>query len=478
MIEFFTLSWESHIFIIFILGLCVFSQTLALVLKFFRYELNKRHVFENLFEVFILIEILVFSLLYGQMVNAYKNGIVVETGYENIRIIIFIVILILAIFLSIRLKRTFFLSTIGVALISLPIMEGFIGNLYPWFFLGALIFFLIRSIQSAISSIIAIRTNISSLSIAHAMDNLPAGVLFSERNGYIILSNHQMQNLMIAITGKVCRNSLDFYEVLVSNKISTRYKKLDLDEQKVYLLRDGTAWIFTKTDISFFMESYIHISAADVTQLWILTSKLQLQDQELREKSEELKTTIANLHILSREKAIDNAKIRAHDILGQKLSLLLRMIQNEADLDYDLLISISKGLLEELKSDKDEAQAYDELKNIQGVFTAIGVEIKFKGKLPEDNHQAHLFIDIIRESSTNAVRHGFASEINIECKLVDNEYKLTINNNGYTSIKPITPGSGIKLMRKKVCEQNGNLDIVHHPIFTLSVDLPGGEEGG
>lgn len=476
MIKFFNLSATTHIFITFILGICVLAQTLALVLNFFRHRRTITWAFESFLEISILSEILIFSLLYGQIVNAYNIGFIVPTGYENIRIFVFLVILILVLVVSILTKNLLGLSVIPITLISLPVIENIIGPTFPWLFIGALIFLLVRSIMICIFSVIAIGTTISALSVTRAIDTLHTGVLFSENDGNTLLSNRQMQNLMIAITGKVFRNSIEFYDILLSDKYSSSYKKADLDGQMVYLLADGTAWMFNKTDIFFLMKNYIHISVADVTELWKLTAKLQVQDQELRHKSDELKQTIANLHILSKEREIDNAKMRAHDILGQRLSVLLRIIQNASNLDYDLLTSLSKGLLAELKAEQSEIGAYDELTGIQQIFSAIGVAIEFEGELPDDTQQASLFVDIIRESSTNAVRHGFATQINIKTELKENEYKLTINNNGHTTTTPIIPGGGIKVMRKKVSAQGGNLNITHHPLFALSVVLPGGDK--
>lgn len=475
MIEFFTLSWGGHIFIIFILGLCVLAQTLTLLLSFFRYSATRTRLLKSSIEISILFEILLFALLYGQMANGYRDGILVATGYENIRILVFLVILILIIVESIGMKDLWLLSLIPASLISLPIMENSLGHVFPCFFVAALIFFLVRSIKLCISSVVGIKTNISALSVTRAIDTLHTGVLFSEKNGYILLSNYQMQNLMIAITGEVFRNSIEFYDRLLSQEDGLRYKNVELDGQRVYLLNDGSAWIFTKTDIFFKMKSYIHISAADVTELWTLTTKLQCQNQELSHKSIELKRTIANLHILSKEREIDNAKIRAHDILGQRLTVLLRIIQNESNLDYDLLTSLSKGLLGELKAEKIKIGPYDEIKSIQEIFAAIGVVIDFEGELPNNTKQSSLFVDIIRESSTNAVRHGLATRINIKLELIENEYNLTIKNNGHTRLNSITPGSGIRVMRRNVSAQGGNLNIIPHPIFTLSVVLPGGD---
>ena len=310
----------------------------------------------------------------------------------------------------------------------------------------------------------------------HAIDTLHTGVLFCENDGYTLLSNYQMQKLMIAITGRIFRNAIQFYEMLVSDQYESRYKKAELDGQMIYLLPDGTAWMFTKTDIPFRMKNYVHISVADVSGHWNLTTRLQQQNQKLRRKKDELTKTIANLHIFSKEREIENARMRAHDILGQRLTVLLRTIQDENNIDYDLLTSLSKGLLDELKAEKSETRPYDELESIQQIFAAIGVDINVEGQLPDNVEHAGLFVDIIREGSTNAARHGFASKINVVTEATEDAYNLTITNNGHTTTVPITPGGGIGVMRKKVNAQGGNLDIRQHPLFTVSVVLPGGDQ--
>lgn len=410
------------------------------------------------------------------MVSGFKNGIFLSVEYEKIRVAAFITILALAITVCFLNRTLLPLIVVLLTFISLPAVENFVGPYFPGLFLGTLIFFLIRGIIICISSLITIKTNISAFSIIQAVDTLHTGVLFSESDGYTVLSNHQMQRLMLLLTGKVFRNSIKFYEALSSDEPSSRYEKVELEGQGVYLLTDGTAWMFTKTYITLPMKKYIHISAADVSENWALTSKLQNQNLELRRKSRELKDTIANLHTLSKEKELDNAKMRAHDIIGQRLTLLLRMIQTEDSLDYDLLTSLSKGLLEELKAENNEQNIFEELKRIQQIFTPIGVDIKIKGLLPDKEEQASLFVDIIREASANAVRHGFATEVNIEIEKNENSYIMLISNNGHTITNFITPGSGIKAMKNNIESQGGDLEIIPYPQFKLRVNLPGGEK--
>ncbi len=471
--EFFMFSWESRMLITVLLGFCILFQTLAIIFNFYRNRFNRRLIFKNLLEIAILGEILLFSLLHGQVVNGYKNGFVVPTGHENMRIIVFYVITVLVIIVCFLNKAVLPLSIIPIIGVSLPISEVLLRTAFPWFFIATLIIFLGRSIKICTSSMTVIGKNISALSVIRAIDSLDTGVLFSKKDGYTLLANQQMQKLMIAMTGKIFRNAIQFYETLISKGYESRYSKIKIEEKIVYILPDETAWMLTKTDVLIRMKNYIHISLANVTELWRLTIQLQIQDQELRRKSDELKETMKNLHILSKKKEIENAKMRAHDILGQRLSVLLRIIQSDHEIDYELLRSLAKGLVAELRAEQNDKTPYDELKSIQQIFDTIGVDIQFEGQLPDNAQQADLFIDIIREGSTNAVRHGFATQVNIKSEVIKNTYHLTIKNNGYITQDPIVLGGGISVMKKRVNGQGGQLDIIQSPMFTLYVIMPG-----
>ena len=281
MIELFAASAATRLVITFILGLCFLFQTLAIMLNYYRHDRTTRRVFENLFELSILGQIFLFATLHGAVVNGFRNGIFLSVGYENIRISAFIVILVLAIIVCFFNRTLLPLIVVVATLISLPVIENVVGPYFPGLFLGSLIILLIRSIIICISSLITIKTNISAFSINQAVDTLHTGVLFSKSDGYTVLLNDQMQRLMLLLTGKVIRNSKKFHEILTSDNPSSRYEKVELEGQSVYLLNDGTAWMFTKTDIPLPMKKYIHISAADVSENWALTAKLQKQNIEI-----------------------------------------------------------------------------------------------------------------------------------------------------------------------------------------------------
>lgn len=475
MIEFLSFSLNFRLVIVLLLGVCILTQTFALVVTYYRARIGKLPFFENLLEMSILLELVVFVVLYGQLMNGYKIGLVILSGYKILRITVFLSISVLAITVSYLKKTGLPLFALLAASITLPIIERALNARYPWVFIIALVLFLLRSVVICIRSIQSIRTTISALSVVQAIDTLNTGLLYSENNGRILLSNYKMQDLMISLTGKFYRNATAFFDYLVSPPTNSKFAQVELEGQMVCLLPDNTAWMFTKSDIIFHQKKYSHISASDVSEQWALTVELQQKHQVLKDGSNMLNQTIKNLHILCREKEIEHAKTRAHDVLGQRLSVMLRTIQNERDVNYDLLRSLSKGLLKELTTEERQINPDEQLKNIQAIFKEIGVDINVEGEFPKHDGTSGLFTDIIRESTTNAVRHGLATKVDIAIQQKDNEYHLIISNNGHTSTKTIAYGGGIQTIIRKVTTLGGKLEIKQHPTFKLSVIIPGGE---
>jgi signal transduction histidine kinase len=475
LIEFYTWAEAARLLLTFFIALTVLFQVLALVLSFHRYRGGRGRPLENILEACVLVQILVCSLLYGQIIHSYHNSLIMPTGYGVLRIACFAAVALMAMLVLMITKTPWPLLVIAVAALTLPVMETLLGNAFASLYAAAMLFYLVRSIHICILRYRELKTSLSELSIKHTIDSLHTGVLFSEPDGFILLINVQMQRLMKAIFGRIHRNGNHFYELLTGGDMKPHCQRMEFQGNIVYLLPDKTAWMFTKAELLIRKKRYIQLTATDITRQWVLTAELRQQETELKIKGEELSRSIANLHILSREKETQKAKMRAHDVLGQRLTLLLRTIRSEQALDYDLLRSLSQGLLDDLKADKNIPSPQDELDGLQQAFGSIGVHIELNGKLPEDRIKGHMFTNIIRESVTNAVRHGFATKILVGIDASADGYRLKITNNGYPPPQPIVEGEGIRGMRKMTETCGGMLDVCIHPRFVLSVYLPGGD---
>lgn len=476
MLEFFIWPASARLFTTFFFGVCVLAQSASLVFSSYRHPKTRLNTYESVLELSVLLQILCLSLLQGQVYMGFDNGNAAPMGYGVLRIAAFFLVAAQAVLVSAKGRQAWPLLTIASALVALPSVEAALGKAYPWLFLLSLAFLLIRSVHLCLIRYREIKTGLSALSIKEAVDNLRTGILFCRKDGRILLESSRMKQLMTEITGEVQRNGALFHERLMNGHYDGRCERAKLDEQTVCLLPDETAWMFTKTDIRISGSLYVQLTASDVTERYRLTAELNAQRIALKKRSEELKQTIADLHDLSREQELARAKIRAHDILGQRLSVLLRMMRDNKSLDITLLKSLSKGLLHELSVHPDDPSPAEEFAKLRQIFCSIGVDVRFSGELPRDAMQASLLVDIIRESVANAVRHGFATLVEVRCFQESGHWQLSVRNNGHSPSNPIVEGGGIGGMRAKLAPNGGTLTVAVAPQFALSITLPGGQQ--
>lgn len=471
------LLWqEEHLIgITFLLALCTLAQTLAFLASIYRFPGGGHRRVESLFELLVLAEVIVFSLMHGHIIYLQEGWCDLPVGYIVPRIAAFAAVAVMGAFVLRFSKKPSALLPMLAGVVLLPAAERILGPAFPFVFIGTLLVLLVRAVVVALARGQQNEKGLSALSVKKAVDALHSGLLFFEKDGFILLMNAQIRHLMLELTGSVQMNGLLFCDMLLAGDFVPGCRLAKQEGNLICLLPDNTAWMFAKTRLIIRHKEYFQLSAADVTDRWKLTEELRRQNEEQRQKSEELKHTLANLNILCREKEIAAAKMRAHDILGQRLSMILRSLQSGKNLDKALLLSVAGSLLEKLKEGGDVFMPAEELENIRKTFAAIGITLEADGSLPQESEKARLFVEVIRESVTNAVRHGLATHIYADMQSGGGLYTLAISNNGHLPQAPIVEGGGIGGMREKIKHHGGAIDLTTYPAFTVSVALPKGD---
>lgn len=121
-----------------------------------------------------------------------------------------------------------------------------------------------------------------------------------------------------------------------------------------------------------------------------------------------------------------------------------------------------------------KANASENLEKIQKLFSIIGVSIRLSGKLPDDTTTKNILFEIIREASTNAVKHGNAKEINIQTYTEDKTFFMIISNDGKAITNPVIEGNGLKGMKEKIEKIGGKIHYEITPKFCLHISIKNG----
>ena len=208
----------------------------------------------------------------------------------------------------------------------------------------------------------------------------------------------------------------------------------------------------------------------DITEEYKLHQKLNGQNKKLKENNKKILLSIDNIEELEKEKNLLKLKNKYHDILGQNLSILQQYLNKE---------NITQENFEEIKfmiqkmfidiEDTDDTNA--NLENLIKIHKKNGTDIIIDGKLPQNKETAKVFFEIIREATTNAIRHAGSSKVFVNIKETLEETYMIITNDGRKPNEFITENQGIKDMRRKVKKIGGMFYISTVPEFSVNISI-------
>ena len=320
------------------------------------------------------------------------------------------------------------------------------------------------------------RTIITKASIKESIDNLPAGLSMSSENGTIILANWQINRLVYILTGDNYVNSQTFWDRIMNGKLLEGNERWDRSLNPIIKASDGRTWSFSRKIIDLGGKPVVEIIAIDITDLNSLKAKLEKDNERLEEMGLRLERyTQDAIEVKTREERFAT-KMRIHDEMGYAL-LATRQYIKKRKWGLDIKIA-AKEILDLWNSNIAVLLGFDEttkstvLASFISAAEEIGVDVKIRGNLPEGENEIDLILQVSKECLTNSVRHARASELYIDVKEDDYRFKLVFSNNGIIPKSEIVEGGGLSALRKRIEEANGEMEIIHAPEFTLTMNIP------
>ena len=290
---------------------------------------------------------------------------------------------------------------------------------------------------------------INQFSIKKVIDSSDFGILVLKGNKSVLINN-----TMYAIL-----NKLNIRTNYISNIIKQSEEQMEENyvvkvEEKYYL------FIINQNEVIVF----------DITEEYCLKNELDEQNEKIKRNNKELVSSIENIEKLEKEKNLLKIKNKYHDLLGQNLSVLQQYLNRE-EIKQENFDEI-KFMIEKMFIDiEDTEDPNTNLQNLIKIHQNNGTNIIIKGKLPENEKQAKVFFEIIREATTNAIKHAGSSKIFVEIKETLEKTNMVITNDGKKPNEFITENEGIKGMRRKVEEIKGYFYVSTVPEFSVNVSI-------
>ncbi len=453
MVSFYSFSREFRIFMGLLGAVTVIEQSRN-VIYCTRRSIWKSYYIRIGFEYALLGYTIMLSGIPSMLNFLIRDGFLPFTLLEKERVVLFSIVVVFALIGVVRSKKLFPVGIILPLIITLPYFEKY-GDKYFQGLLFVMVYLLLRSFFLVLSNRICQSKSISRWSIKEAIDKLHSGILFCRSNGGILLINRKMKLLMTELTGEKFRDGLHFFEKLRENeKINT----LEEEEREYFIFhtKDDKYWKFSKEDIQIGRKRYIEIDATDITEQWNLIEQIKIQNKELSEKKMQLQSLVENMFEIQREQERNRLRGRIHDLLGQRITVFQRWLQNGEKPTLEQIFELLNTLETEIAEEDNESDEQI-LQSIVQIFEQIGVEIEIEGKLPTDLRCSQVFVSIIREASTNAVRHGLATNVKVEFSETEAEFILSVKNNGIIPKEEIIDGTGITTMKSRLKKVGGGV---------------------
>ena len=293
------------------------------------------------------------------------------------------------------------------------------------------------------------KEKINQFSIKKVIDSSDFGILVLKGNKRVLINN-----TMYAIL-----NKLNIRTNYIANTIKQSEEQMEGNyvvkvEEKYYL----------------FIINQKEVIAFDITEEYSLKKELDEQNEKIELNNKELVSSMENIENLEKEKNLLKIKNKYHDLLGQNLSVLQQYLNRE-EIKQENFDEI-KFMIEKMFIDiEDTEDPITNLQNLIKIHQNNGTNIIIKGKLPENEKQAKVFFEIIREATTNAIKHAGSSKIFVEIKETLEETYMVITNDGKKPNEFITENEGIKGMRRKVEEIKGYFYVATVPQFSVNVSI-------
>ena len=470
MAEFYRFPHWTLITLVMVVALCIVLQTLAISYSIRRLRTGWARRMENGMECAVLAALLLFAALLGQVQYGLYGGFLLPSAYGLARQMVFLLVAVLGTMTAVGTELIWPFFAVGATAVLLPLTERIAGSAYPCFFLAGIFFFLFRSAHICMLRRRELYTQLSSISVKEAIDTLHTGLLFFRPNGDILLCNRWMDALAQQITERPLQNGRALQQLLECGTLRRGCVRENLADQQVLRLPDSSVWSFAAHDIPMGHRTFLLLTADDVTERWNAVTVLACQNRELEKRGQELRHTIEHLKAICEAEEIARSKCRVHDLLGQRISLLLRALRDNQQQDAAMLMEFVRNLPTALREDRTPDPAH-RMEVLKETFRGMEVFVEVRGKLPENAEVADNFSEIAVECVTNAVRHGYATRIQLH--FFQNDFwRMTVTDNGIPPSGPIREGGGLGGIRRRIGMLGGTMELYTAPRFRIEISVP------
>ena len=311
--------------------------------------------------------------------------------------------------------------------------------------------------------------------IKESFDNLPIAACFFDKNGVVRLINRRMLAIANWLRKGGIQSLAEMRNALHSPPANVRC----LDPRLwIYRFPDGKALRFAQEQITTKAGvRYTQITAADVTELIRKQDQLKVENAKLAEVNERLRLLLVQMPEIIREEETLAMKLRVHDDIGHSILAARRVLLQHTDPEE---IRANAALWEQsisvlYRSSQITAQS-EPLETAKKRAEELGVSVLMTGNAPQRQWIRALSALAICECAANCVRHADGTELYVFFLQKPDCTEVALTNNGAAPKGKIIEGGGLSMLRQRIEEAGGKMEVWSNPRFQLMLSLPEQEE--
>ena len=287
--------------------------------------------------------------------------------------------------------------------------------------------------------------------IKESFDRLPTAVCFFDRSGGIVLCNRQMYRLSQYLLASPPKGIMHL-----------------ASPEDTYRFPDGLVWKFERAAVTDrYGETYIQLTAADVTALHRALEQLAEDNRRLEQDAEKLRRLSENVAAVAREREQLAAKSAMHDSLAACITVTKQYLAGDlGGIDADIVLREWKKSIVFQKASLLTAR-----EKLYESADSSGVTVRIRGAEPA-NGAADLMYAAMQVCLNNAIQYAQATELMANIWEDGDRYTVLIRNNGRPPEKTITEGGGLSNLRRRIERIGGTMTVQSLPEFALVIGIP------
>lgn len=218
-------------------------------------------------------------------------------------------------------------------------------------------------------------------------------------------------------------------------------------------------------------ETYIQLTAADVTALHRALEQLAEDNRRLEQDAEKLRRLSENVAAVAREREQLAAKSAMHDSLAACITVTKQYLAGDlGGINADVVLrEWEKSIVFR------DAERFPAREALYESADSSGVAIRIRGTEPAGG-AADLMYAAMQVCLSNAIQYAQATELIANIWEDGDRYTVLIRNNGRPPEKTITEGGGLSNLRRRIERIGGTMTVQSLPEFALVIGIPNRED--